>query len=105
MAQSFGDKLAGAAWTRNLTLLKELIPVTHRAHYDYTVLTLEKQGDVNMPNSRGQTALYCACRQNYPDIVCELLNAPSINVNVQVVEHGGTPLHGTCAQTRKRWCA
>lgn len=59
-----------------------------------TELTVFQQGDVNMPNSRGQTALYCACRQGYVEIVLELLKAPNINVNVQVTEHGGTPLHG-----------
>lgn len=54
-----------------------------------------QQGDVNMPNSRGQTALYCASRQGYGEIVLELLLAPGIDVNVQVPEHGGTPFHGS----------
>lgn len=48
-----------------------------------------------MPNARGQTALYCACRQGCAEIVLELLLVPGIDVNVQVPEHGGTPLHGT----------
>lgn len=56
-----------------------------------------------MPNSRGQTALYCACRQGFPEIVLELLKAPSINVNVQVVEHGGTPLHGMLEVWVLKW--
>lgn len=50
---------------------------------------------VNRPNKRGQTALYCASRQGYKDIIVELLNLVGINVNVQVQEHGGTALHGT----------
>lgn len=91
---SFGDQLAGAAWTRNLAKLKELIPVRPILR-SVRSLTPSKQGDVNMPNSRGQTALYCASRQGFAEIVLELLKVPTINVNVQVPEHGGTPLHGT----------
>lgn len=53
-----------------------------------------KQGDVNEPNSRGQSALYCASRQGCSDIVLELLMVPGIDVNISVPEHGGTPLHG-----------
>eukprot|EP01127_Copromyxa_protea_P005655 TRINITY_DN1551_c0_g2_i1.p1 TRINITY_DN1551_c0_g2~~TRINITY_DN1551_c0_g2_i1.p1 ORF type:complete len:537 (-),score=105.19 TRINITY_DN1551_c0_g2_i1:268-1752(-) len=51
---------------------------------------------VNHANARGQTALYCAARQGHTKIVQLLLNTcqQQINPNVQVPEHGGTPLHG-----------
>lgn len=48
---------------------------------------------MNVPNDRGQTALYCAARQGHSNIVLELLNIDTIHADVQVEEHGGTPLH------------
>lgn len=57
--------------------------------------------------SLGQTALYCAARQGHTDVVKHLLEMcrDYINPNVQVVEHGGTPLHGMSTQvTCLFWC-
>jgi hypothetical protein len=46
-------------------------------------------------NHKGQSALYCAARQGATEVIHELLvKCPNIDVNVQVAEHGGTPLHG-----------
>jgi hypothetical protein len=41
----------------------------------------------------GQSALFCAARQGNIQILEQLLNLPNIDLNVQVSEHGGTPLH------------
>ncbi len=38
--------------------------------------------DVNMQNSRGETALYIAVEQNDYDVICTLLEAPKVNPNV-----------------------
>lgn len=39
--------------------------------------------------------MYCASRKGNVDIVRTLLKCSKIDVNFQVAEHGGTPLHGT----------
>eukprot|EP01126_Amoeba_proteus_P051100 TRINITY_DN6088_c0_g1_i1.p1 TRINITY_DN6088_c0_g1~~TRINITY_DN6088_c0_g1_i1.p1 ORF type:complete len:301 (+),score=40.84 TRINITY_DN6088_c0_g1_i1:121-1023(+) len=47
---------------------------------------------VNVPNNRGQSALYCAAYQGHMHIVIKLLSVGS-DVNYQVPIHGSTPLH------------
>lgn len=73
------NEIATAAWSGNVNKVKDL---------------LSKGAIVNAPNSRGQTALYCACRQGHHEVVLELLKEKGIRVNGQVPEHGSTPLHG-----------
>eukprot|EP01126_Amoeba_proteus_P061928 TRINITY_DN8359_c0_g2_i1.p1 TRINITY_DN8359_c0_g2~~TRINITY_DN8359_c0_g2_i1.p1 ORF type:complete len:957 (+),score=218.03 TRINITY_DN8359_c0_g2_i1:36-2873(+) len=75
------DEFTSAAWNQKLEAVK-------------TMLTLPCYVKiVNRANSRGQAALYCAARQRAVAVVIELLKCPSIDVNVQVTEHGGSPLH------------
>jgi hypothetical protein len=50
---------------------------------------------INLPNDRGQTALFCAARQGFAEIVLALFAVPGLDINAQSVEHGSTPLHGT----------
>jgi len=48
---------------------------------------------INLPSSKGTTPLYCACRQGHSDLVIDLLNTGFVDINVQLVEHGGTAMH------------
>lgn len=104
--KSFGEQLASAAWTRDLSSLKDLlkhVPLYTNLCSSFSVvmeLTL-------MPQTRGVRLLCTAgiysavlvdntplsCRQGFSDIALELLSVPGVNVNAQVEEHGGSPLH------------
>lgn len=48
---------------------------------------------INVPNDRGQTALFCAARQGHADLVLALFAVPGLDINAQSVDHGSTPLH------------
>jgi len=73
------EKLCSAAWNGELAIVKEVLDTGKNL--------------INRPNKRGQTPLYCAARQGFPGVIVALLNHPKVNVNIKVVEHGGTPLH------------
>jgi len=71
------DKLCSASWNNDLATVKQLLNVSN----------------INARNSRGQCPLYCASRQGAVEVVLELLNFGGGAVDMQVPEHGGTPLH------------
>lgn len=50
---------------------------------------------INSPNSRKQTALYCAARNGHVAFVDALLKVPGIDAHQGEVTRGSTPLHGT----------
>lgn len=60
---------------------------------------------INSPNARGQTALYCACRQGHVPIVAELITVPSLDLDAQMVGHMGTALHAACFYSHIEICA
>eukprot|EP01127_Copromyxa_protea_P012211 TRINITY_DN3157_c0_g2_i2.p1 TRINITY_DN3157_c0_g2~~TRINITY_DN3157_c0_g2_i2.p1 ORF type:complete len:1021 (+),score=177.01 TRINITY_DN3157_c0_g2_i2:24-3065(+) len=73
-----GNKdLVAAAWHGDLESVRKLL----------------SPENVNKPNARGQSALFCACRQGHSNVVLEILNFPGVNIDYQVPEHGGTALH------------
>jgi len=80
MSKDQHELLCTAAWEGSLADVKAILP---KLSPDY----------VNKPNTRGQTALYCAARQQHLQIVIELLNVPGIVVDGQVEPHRGTALH------------
>jgi hypothetical protein len=43
---------------------------------------------------KGQTALYCAARQGWTQIVSELVSIPTLNPDIQMIGHLGSALHG-----------
>eukprot|EP01127_Copromyxa_protea_P010132 TRINITY_DN2448_c2_g1_i6.p1 TRINITY_DN2448_c2_g1~~TRINITY_DN2448_c2_g1_i6.p1 ORF type:complete len:119 (-),score=21.23 TRINITY_DN2448_c2_g1_i6:20-376(-) len=77
--QAFGDLLGDAARNNDLAQVLHLLS-THPQN-------------INMPNSRGQTALYCAAQQGHAGVIVELLCTQGVDVNFQVPDHLGTPLH------------
>jgi len=50
---------------------------------------------INIPNSRGQTALYCAAHEGKIEIILDLLNTELVNLNGGNSDHGGTALHAS----------
>lgn len=50
---------------------------------------------INGRNTRGQTALYCAARENHIDFARTLLQEGA-DINLTISGVGSTPLHGTC---------
>eukprot|EP01127_Copromyxa_protea_P023138 TRINITY_DN8597_c0_g1_i1.p1 TRINITY_DN8597_c0_g1~~TRINITY_DN8597_c0_g1_i1.p1 ORF type:complete len:1344 (-),score=258.35 TRINITY_DN8597_c0_g1_i1:145-3867(-) len=75
------EELCNVAWNNEVPTLQILLSLPCY------------QNVINLPNQRGQCALYCASRKGNSDIVMTLLKCPKIDVNFQVAEHGGTPLH------------
>jgi len=78
------EKLCSAAWNNRLDEIKYYMGLPG--------ISLV----INMPNARGQSALYCSARQGHAQIVLELINYAETNIDIQVQEHGGTPLHAAC---------
>lgn len=75
------DALCSASWSGDLTTVKNLLGLAGANYF------------INLPNSRGQPALYCAARQGHALIVLELLNSDGIDIHATNLEHGSTPLH------------
>lgn len=51
----------------------------------------------------GPTALYAAARQGNLEIIAKLVNYfENIDLNIQVAQHGGTPLHGTFFKKKEK---
>jgi len=85
MSKEYNELLCTAAWEGALSDVQNLLRDPNLTPVD-----------LNKPNKRGQTALYCAARQRQIDIVIELLNWDKnggINVDQQIDPHRGTALH------------
>lgn len=76
------EKLCSAAWNDLITEVENFAEDIKIGSY------------VNRPNSRGQSALYCAARQGHYAVVKALLGCPHINIDLQIEPHLGTALHG-----------
>jgi len=76
-----GQKLCNAAWQGDAIEVTTLLSDENVASF------------INLPNPRGQCALYCAARQGHVGVLLELLKCPHIDLNAQVPDHGATPLH------------
>ena len=62
------DQLCILAWEGKLEEVRNLLT------------NVEVRGCINIPNPRGQTALYCAARQGFAEILVEILNVDGINL-------------------------
>eukprot|EP01127_Copromyxa_protea_P013784 TRINITY_DN3733_c0_g1_i1.p1 TRINITY_DN3733_c0_g1~~TRINITY_DN3733_c0_g1_i1.p1 ORF type:complete len:1035 (+),score=186.62 TRINITY_DN3733_c0_g1_i1:133-3105(+) len=61
------------------------------------IVSEDQDGSViNHYNSRGQTALYCACRQGIRSAVEALILSPVIDINKGESSKNSTPLHVAC---------
>lgn len=65
---------------------------------DVLVLMKRVENNINDFNDKGQTALYCACRQGHYEVVKLLLKNKKIQVNLKMPSHGGTALHAAAYQ-------
>eukprot|EP01127_Copromyxa_protea_P015976 TRINITY_DN4681_c1_g3_i1.p1 TRINITY_DN4681_c1_g3~~TRINITY_DN4681_c1_g3_i1.p1 ORF type:complete len:879 (+),score=136.53 TRINITY_DN4681_c1_g3_i1:23-2638(+) len=72
------ELMCAYAWEGKIDVLKDLLAIHPK--------------EVNSPNQRGQTPLYCASRQGHLDIVVVLVLGGA-DPNFQVPDHGGTCLH------------
>jgi ankyrin repeat protein len=70
------EKVCSSSHTHNFSNLLILTP-----RFLPPTLTIEQ---INTPNSRGQTALFCAARNGHVDVMHLLLNLKGIAVDVQV---------------------
>jgi len=83
--ESLVEEFVGYAWENRLDELKAATP------------KIQDLKLINALNCRGQSALYCACRNGNNRVIVELLNNEKIDVNVKAHPHGGTPLHVAAA--------
>jgi len=79
--QDLAEKLCTAATKGDINQLKTLC-------YHQSIAFF-----VNLPNSRGQPALYCAAKQGCTEAVQMLLKVRNIDVNYAIASHQGTALH------------
>lgn len=77
------EDFCDAAWKGDYQLIQRMLE--HPLIADF----------INCPNSRGQSALYCACRRGHVQIVLYLLRSDILILDHQVESTGNTPLHGT----------
>jgi len=82
------ENFCSAAWDGNVDLVKQGLQHPQIG------------GIINLGNSRGQSALYCAARNGHVGVVAELAMFDGIDLNFQVQEHGGTPLHAASFNQR-----
>lgn len=75
------DRICSESWKGDVTAVKALLGHPLAPFF------------VNLPNDRGQTALYCAARQGHVEVMLALLNCGFCNVNLQVGDHKSTSLH------------
>jgi len=75
------DNLCSACWAGQFGMVQTMLESPLIAHV------------ANVPNARGQTALYCAARQGKLEVIIELLNSGLCDINIQVGDHKGTALH------------
>jgi len=65
--------------------------------YEFKELLTNYPHLVNEHSSRGQTALYCASRNNQFEFVVELLKIPGIDINIVTQDNWrSTALHAAC---------
>lgn len=79
--KKLGDSLCNASWNNDMEKALSLLQ-GHEAPYI-----------INHYNERGQTALYCACRQGHVELVRHMLSISAIDLDLQMQGHMGTALH------------
>lgn len=78
------ERLCAASWNGEIKEVKKMLRDPRAGQF------------VNLNNSRGQSALYCASRAGHANVVVALLNLPGIDINLQALGHAGTALHAAC---------